>query len=48
MPGGFRDTVTRGWARPVLEKKQVDFFGHVTKGAANDGLIFRQDSTASI
>jgi hypothetical protein len=24
MPGGFSDTVTRGWARPVREAKKVD------------------------
>jgi len=24
MPGGFRDTVTRGWARPVRESCQAN------------------------
>jgi hypothetical protein len=35
MPGGFRDTVTRGWARPLREKRvteqgtKIDPGGHV-------------------
>jgi len=45
MPGGFRDTVTRGWARPLREKRvteqgtKIDPGGHVelvTRGDEND------------
>ena len=32
MPGGYRDTVTRGWARPV-RKKQGDKVGILHPGA---------------
>ena len=36
MPGGWRDTVTRGWARPI--RKHTQPFGESGKGeAANAG-----------
>jgi hypothetical protein len=34
MPGGFRDTVTRGWARPVRQTKSSP----TTSAAAGAGL----------
>ena len=36
MPGGYRDTVTRGWARPIrqLEASQVNRTSIAHKGAS--------------
>jgi hypothetical protein len=32
MPGGYRDTVTRGWARPFLETRSI----HVSNGGGDE------------
>jgi len=35
-PGGYRDTVTRGWARPVRKKRVSDEISITTNGGANE------------
>jgi hypothetical protein len=37
MPGGFRDTVTRGWARPVRRYGENGYGLFTTKGAHDNG-----------
>lgn len=37
MPGGFRDTVTRGWARPVRPDGRSRYALPSSKGAHGDG-----------
>jgi hypothetical protein len=43
MPGGYRDTVTRGWARPVREVRRRarlgEKVGGVSVGARRDGSV---------
>jgi hypothetical protein len=34
MPGGFRGTTTRGWMKPVREKKSMDPAGNSSAGVA--------------
>jgi hypothetical protein len=36
MPGGWADTVTRGWARPVRKKRVSDEISFTTNGVANE------------
>ena len=36
MPGGWADTVTRGWARPVRKKRVSDGISITTNGGANE------------
>jgi hypothetical protein len=36
MPGGWADTVTRGWARPVRKKRVSDEISFTTNGLANE------------
>ena len=41
MPGGYRDTVTRGWARPVRETKSSPTVKNSgAAGLNHEGIIF--------
>jgi hypothetical protein len=40
MPGGFRDTVTRGWARPIRETRSTPTMKPTSAAGANqEGVI---------
>jgi len=41
MPGGFRDTVTRGWARPVREMKSLSTISQLSLKRYQDERVQR-------
>ena|ERR1700683_3519615 len=57
LPGGFRDTVTRGWARPLRERdgasvaKQTRFLAEARgpcNGAVQQSITRRRSQTAAL